>query len=264
MTFSKDWIYETSPTDSDYIKDIDDYIRGLATAIRERLTVDHAFYANEGGATDVGMHRQVTFLNVSSPPSSNNQGARVYYAPSDGRLRIVYPDGTNKKIPDERDIPEGGSGGGTSEFPPGTILYFYQASPPPGWEIVSGVGDCVLAVKGGSTYLTAGAITGTWSLSVSGTASGTTSSSTDLSLPNHKHRLGVSGMFLKYDNENPLFRIDFTQSSSGYPFRWYSFPNDSGDAGSAQPHVHFVNLSVTASTGSWRPRAAVGILARKL
>jgi len=260
MTFSKDWIYETSPTDADYIKDIDDYIRGLATAIRERLAVDHAFYANEGGATDVGMHRQVTFLNTGSPPSSDSRGAKVYYAPSDGRLRIVYPDGTNKKIPDERDI--SGGGGGTSEFPPGTILYFYQASPPPGWDVVSGVGDSVLAVQGGDVYVTPGAIAGTWSLSVSGTASGTTGSSTDLTLPTHKHSLGVSGSFIKYDEQNPMFRISFT--SEGYPFSWYSFPSDSGDAGSTQGHDHSANLSVTASTGSWRPRAAVGILARKL
>ena len=262
MTFSKDWIYETSPTDADYIKDIDDYIRGLATAIRERLAVDHAFYASEGGATDVGMHRQVTFLNASSPPSSDSQGARVYYAPSDGRLRIVYPDGTNKKIPDERDIPEGGGGGGTSEFPPGTILYFYQAIPPPGWEIVSGVEDCVLAVKGGNTYVTASTITGSWSLYVGGIASGTTGSSTDLSLPSHKHSLGVSGTFIRYDEQNPMFRIYL--STGGYPFSWYSFPRDSGDAGSAQGHNHSATLSVTASTSSWRPRAAVGILARKL
>jgi len=260
MTFSKNWIYETSPTDQDYIKDIDDYIRGLATAIRERLAVDHAFYANEGGATDVGMHRQVTFLNASSPPSSDAQGARVYYAPSDGRLRIVYPDGTNKKIPDERDI--SGGGGGTSEFPPGTILYFYQASPPPGWDVVLGVGDSVLAVQGGDTYITPGTIAGTWSLSLSGTANGTTASSTDLSLPTHKHSLGVSGSFIKYDEQNPAFRISFT--SDGHPFNWYSFPNDSGDAGSTQGHNHSANLSVTVSASSWRPRAVVGILARKL
>jgi hypothetical protein len=263
MTFSQDWIYETSPTDSDYIKDIDDYIRGLATAIRERLAVDHAFYANEGGATDVGMHRQVTFLNASSPPSSNNQGARVYYAPSDGRLRIVYPDGTNKKIPDERDISGGGGGGGgTSEFPPGTILYFYQASPPPGWEIVSGVGDSVLAVQGGNTYTTPGTVSGTWNLSVGGIATGTTDLATDPNLPSHKHSLGISGQFLKKDYENPLFKVGL--ASSGYGVTWVSLPQDSGEAGSSQGHAHSARLTVSASNGSWRPRAAVGILARKL
>jgi hypothetical protein len=262
MTFSKDWIYETSPTDQDYVKDIDDYIRGLATAIRERLAVDHAFYANEGGAADVGMHRQVTFLNASSPPSSDTQGARVYYAPLDGRLRIVYPDGTNKRIPDERDI--SGGGGGLGEFPPGTILYFYQASPPSGWEIVSGIGDSVLAIRGGDTYVTAGAIAGTWSLSVSGSANGTTTSSTDLSLPNHKHSFGVYESFLKYDPYNPTFWISGSQGPGAYPCSWYVFPADSRDAGSLQGHVHSASLSVTASTNSWRPRAAVGILARKL
>ena len=266
MTFSKNWIYETSPTDSDYIKDIDDYIRGLATAIRERLAVDHAFYANEAGVTDVGMHRQVTFLNTSNPPSSDTQGAKVYYAPSDGRLRIVYPDGTNKKIPDERDI--SGGGGGTSEFPPGTILYFYQASPPPGWEVVSGVGDCVLAIRGGDTYLTAGTITGTWSISVTGTASGNTGLTLDLCLPNHSHHLGLSNVvLLKQNNQNPAFDLYYYPPGSGSDrihCSWYAPPSDSGATGSTQGHDHSANLNVTAATNSWRPRAAVGILARKL
>jgi hypothetical protein len=186
----------------------------------------------------------------------------------------VYPDGTNKKIPDERDIPSGGGGGGgggTSEFPPGTILYFYQASPPPGWEIVGGVGDCVLAVQGGSTYLTAGTITGIWNLSVSGTANGTIDLAIDPNLPRHKHSLGLPGLpwnaLLVYEPNNQQYDLPVYPGgslSTRIPIKLFVPPQDSGEAGSEQGHSHYAKLNLTASTNTWRPRAAVGILARKL
>lgn len=55
MTFSKVW-NELKPAGTDSPSLGDDEIRDFKTAIRERLGVEHKFYASEAGRTDVGRH----------------------------------------------------------------------------------------------------------------------------------------------------------------------------------------------------------------
>jgi hypothetical protein len=43
-------------------------------------------------------------------------------------------------------------------------LYFYNDTAPTNWSVVAGVGDSVLGVKGGATYATGGAKSGTWTI----------------------------------------------------------------------------------------------------
>ncbi len=54
-----------------------------------------------------------------------------------------------------------------------TTVYFYNDTAPTNWTIVSGVGDTVLAAKGGSTYTTGGSKQGTWTISGMSTESHT-------------------------------------------------------------------------------------------
>jgi hypothetical protein len=63
MPFAESWD-EASPTDGDNAYDIDDFLRSLKTAIRERLAVDHYTYADESGHTDVGRHRAGTHATL--------------------------------------------------------------------------------------------------------------------------------------------------------------------------------------------------------
>lgn len=56
MAFTNPWD-ETRPDDSTAIREGDDWIRRNATAVRERLAVEHYAYADETGKTNVGKHK---------------------------------------------------------------------------------------------------------------------------------------------------------------------------------------------------------------
>jgi hypothetical protein len=56
MPFAKTWD-ETVPNDSTALRDGDDHIRDFKVAQRERLAVEHNFYADETGHSDVGEHK---------------------------------------------------------------------------------------------------------------------------------------------------------------------------------------------------------------
>jgi len=97
MAFNQSWD-ETSPTDSDYGYQIDDFIRNLKEAIRERLAVEHAFYSDETGHSDVGEHKKgsarINFGAAANKPSnnSNNPGA-VFIATDTGTFQ--YDNGSS-------------------------------------------------------------------------------------------------------------------------------------------------------------------------
>ncbi len=121
-------------------------------------------------------------------------------------------------------------------FVAGTQLWFYQDVAPSGWVIMP-VGDCLLSVKGGSTYTVGGSLPqGTWQ-----TADHTL---TIDQMPSHAHTLSpfIVGKNQRGSADTKPWRSDnggtITTSSTG------------GNA----PHNH---------GSTWRPLAATGVLCQK-
>lgn len=122
-------------------------------------------------------------------------------------------------------------------FVAGTQLWFYQDVAPSGWVTIP-VGDCLLGVKGGSTYTVGGALPqGTWQ-----TADHTLT--TD-QIPAHTHQITL----YKSDQKGNLApqKVGST-NQSGTNFATTS------SVGGSQAHNH---------GNAWRPLAATGILCQK-
>lgn len=66
MSFSQPWT-EREPTDATFAREIDDYMRRLARAVRERLAVEHYAYEDETGQENVGKHRPGSAKILSLP-----------------------------------------------------------------------------------------------------------------------------------------------------------------------------------------------------
>lgn len=56
MPFTDPWT-ESEPTDNTYVREIDDWIRRIARAVRERMSVEHYAFQDETGKTNVGKHK---------------------------------------------------------------------------------------------------------------------------------------------------------------------------------------------------------------
>jgi len=125
-------------------------------------------------------------------------------------------------------------------IPSGTKIWFYADSAPTGWTIDATPSDRILAVKGGSTYVTGGVQVGSWT--VSGISTANESSHTHL----------VSG-------STDIFNTGLDDQGSGSntvtPSHVHTLSITS-QAGSA--HNHIVNQD-----GTWRPSANVGIICTK-
>jgi len=100
MAFTKNWD-ESKPAGGDNISRGDDEIRDFKTAIRERLAVEHQFYSDETGKTDVGEHstgsaRIYSGLDADKPTSPKlNQ---VYYATDTYKLYVCKEAGSWTEI----------------------------------------------------------------------------------------------------------------------------------------------------------------------
>lgn len=128
-------------------------------------------------------------------------------------------------------------------------MWVYLNSAPDGFTYDSGVTDRVVAVKGGSTYVTGGAGAGSWTMSGMSTNSNT---------HNHKWYTYVSTYGYSYNDagnaiamQNPVHSGGCIISSKGDPCG-LSSDYWAKDA----THTH----SAITYTSSWRPAAAVGIL----
>jgi len=73
MAFTDVWdaTFESKPDNNNYGYEIDDYIRKLALAVRERIEIDHVL---DGTAYD-GEHKKITFsVQIAKPTAVANQG----------------------------------------------------------------------------------------------------------------------------------------------------------------------------------------------
>ena len=102
MAFVKSWS-EGSPTDMTDAFNIDNEIRDIKTALRERLAVDHDFVVDETGATTIGKHKQgsarVGVGTIGTRPTNDpdNPGS-VYFATNEDYEPTV-DNGTEWKSP---------------------------------------------------------------------------------------------------------------------------------------------------------------------
>ena len=157
-------------------------------------------------------------------------------------------------------------------IPSGTKMWFYQNTAPVGWTIDAAVYDSVIAVKGGSNAYNSsgGQLRGTWYQPdhYHATASHVL---TESEMPSHTHLAPTTN-----GNEGPgdstykyeLAQVDihaagFTYPnwrSSGWDYGSQAAPTDStgGDAS----HSHG-NTYTGATSSTWRPQAAVGIICTK-
>jgi hypothetical protein len=102
MAFSKTW-NESTPTDSSEAKDIDDIIRNLKVAIRERLAEEHAFYTTESGNNDVGKHKsgsaRVGAGTLAARPSNDeDQAGSVYVVTNSDPYKVYYDTGSDWEL----------------------------------------------------------------------------------------------------------------------------------------------------------------------
>jgi hypothetical protein len=122
-------------------------------------------------------------------------------------------------------------------FPTGTKMWFYHnaASEIPGWSLVT-AGDSLLAVKGGSTYVSGGAEAGVWQQN--------DHTLTLDQIPAHTHSYKV---YTADSSGNLSLKTASTNRSSNNTV-------NTNSSGGGLGHNH---------GSTWRPKANVGIICQK-
>ena len=260
FTYTWDNTFEEAPTNANYGYEIDDYIRRVQIATRERMEIDHIWKV---GATD-GYHKKSTFLATTKPTAVVGYGI-VYTKDVSAKVELFAEDEDG----DEIQITEGGRLG--SGFPSGTKMIFYQDTAPANWTIDATVDDKLLFITKGSA--------------ASGETGGGAHSTGTWTQPNHVHT-GPSHTHTTGD-------VTLTAAQSGVPAHTHTVPRyDSGSsayavqsapcgtttsntganvaANAAEAHNHgATGAGGTANTGNgatantWRPAAYCAIVATK-
>lgn len=157
-------------------------------------------------------------------------------------------------------------------IPAGTKMWFYHNTAPVGWTIDATAPDSLLAVKGGTNdYSTRGGhMHGTW-YQPDHYHSTVSHVLTEAEMPAHTHNdpttdgnEGPGDSVYKYE----LAQVDFHVSgftypnyrSSGYDYGIQSAPTSSTGGGASHTHG---NTSKGATSPTWRPQAALGIVCTK-
>jgi len=153
---------------------------------------------------------------------------------ADDERRVVYDEVTKQMwIADNVDWKNGGS-----DLPSGTEIWIYADSAPDGWTINATPSDELLAVKGGSTYVTGGTAAGSFTT------------------PAHSH-----------DMNSHIHNV--SGNTGNEPHSGKDQGSGSNDC-AAQPHYHPVNLnsggaspsttSIDGSSSAYRPLSRVGVI----
>lgn len=137
---------------------------------------------------------------------------------------------------------------GSVGFIVGTKMWFYQGTAPNGasplyWQIITNSGDRLLAVVGGSTYVTPGAAQGTWTQA--------NHTLTTAQIPSHTHRILKTKEPSGSSNALGPARGKVVENATPTTDR-YATSEATGGGGA---HNH---------GSTWRPVANVGILAQKV
>ncbi len=161
---------------------------------------------------------------------------------------------------------------GSDIIPAGTKMVFYQNTAPDGWTIDATVADALIGIKGGSNAfnVNGGQLAGTW-VQTNHNHTFSDSFSVSHSHATRDHTLTISEM--------PRHRHGISDSSceAGGGDREAGTGNDdySTYEGGSQPHNHGSTFSATvadtisgttgdsATASTWRPYAAISIVAEK-
>ena len=138
-------------------------------------------------------------------------------------------------------------------FPKGTRMWFYNSVAPTSWSIVPNTGDQLLAVKGGSSYTSAGASQGTWQQ--------TSVALTIQQIPNHQH-FTRTGNNQSNSNANYLFAA----KNPGGTDPLYNSTTSLGiigGEGDSPTHDNYGQCQTHNHGDTWRPLANVGIICNK-
>lgn len=119
-------------------------------------------------------------------------------------------------------------------IPSGTDTWFYKDTAPTGWTIQSGLGDTLLAVKGGTTYTTGATSAGTWQ--------------------QEDHTLTVDEMPAHSHTYTKPASPENRRRTNGSECVTSVETGTTSSVGGGQAHNH---------GNTWRPLARVGIIARK-
>jgi hypothetical protein len=132
---------------------------------------------------------------------------------------------------------------GTKIIPSGTKMWFYADTAPTNWTLDATPSDELLAIKGGATYTTGGAVAGTWTIP--------SHTLTKQNLATHTHTVTFNA---RADVGNQL--VDFVATNPSGPLGTVTTTSENGTADglAADPVTH---------TATWRPDARVGILCSK-
>src|SRR5512137_3014232 len=125
MAFGQTWdaSFEALPTDANYMYEVDNYIRGLKEAIRERMEIDHIWKI---GATD-GMHKRISFNQVAAPTLAANT-MYIYCKDVSAKIELFVMDEDGNEI----QMTNAGSLNGAGIIPAATKMLFYANTAPSG------------------------------------------------------------------------------------------------------------------------------------
>ncbi len=226
------WV-KTNPATGIKAKVLDDQIRTNNDALETAIDQDHDFTT---GGTQTGVHDQVTMPEITEPTGKaahitlwNLAGIPEWKDDLAGTVRKFSSDG---------DV-----------IPAGTKMWFYANSAPTGWVIDSSVTDALIALKGGTAYATGGApgVGDTW-----------TQPSHTHTTPNHTLTTGEMPAHTHSQQGEFLVRAN----GANFGVRTQSGSYSTGSTGGGGAHNHGATGS-SATANTWRPVAAVGLLATK-
>ncbi|HBH13819.1 MAG TPA: hypothetical protein DDX29_12035 [Clostridiales bacterium] len=93
MPYTDTWdaSFEALPTDSNYVYEVDNYIRQLKLAVRERMEKDH-YFDEAGTDADHGEHSKITFHAQSAKPTAVANKGFLYTKDVSEKVELFFED----------------------------------------------------------------------------------------------------------------------------------------------------------------------------
>ena len=236
-------------------------------ALQDALSREHTFPGTYGGTA--GQHVMVTMVDQSGDPAAPAAAQNIIYS----KAQLPYIQNAAGLV--QRLMM--GAGAGVTQ------CFFLNDTAPPGWTIVSGCGDGLLAVKGGSNaYNVAGGskLQGTWTPAGHSHSHSHAGPSHTHEMGNHHHTYGdviahthtipMQGDWSGEPTEvltaasfgsNNASATTLNTSSTGGSSYFTSAPSDTNNTGSAGTGSTGTDATVGAEAATERPLANIGIIA---
>jgi len=244
-TYNWNAAFEAAPDDDNYGYEIDDYIRRLEVAVRERMEIDH-YWKDATSQTNDGLHKKITLPVLAADPTEVASGIILYAKDASAKAELFM-------IDEDGDIIQITSGGEMNDSPiaTGDVMLFYADTAPTGWTIQNTLDDKTIMVTKGSAAggQTGGGAhaTGTWTISG---ITGGSHALTIAELAAHTHTVSLTyGNGAEGAGDKGLTK----------PNDWGTYAAPSSLTGSGTAHSH----GASAHAGTWRPAAYCFIMCKK-